>query len=290
MPPTDLPPDPSRRNQPVSKEIWDKRHQLERELKEFESAKALVMTTMFAWLDGHEPVWPYARILHDWGPDFEMYRRNWNKPLPDFARTIAMHQLRDLWIQEFGFSIPCAELLDELATSKFVVEVGAGTGFMTRLMKHRGIKVIGTDIEWRGPNHYRFETGRYDSEQIGGLQGKTAVRRFRDADTIFCSWPTYDHTWFRQMLKAMRIGQRLIVIREDATGDDTAWQYYDACFERIKDIDIPAFYHLNDYADVAIKKKQNGKHDKYEPRPSFKESMALLREATAKLKDAAVPK
>jgi protein-L-isoaspartate O-methyltransferase len=33
--------------------------------------------------------------------------------------------------------------LDELA--KHVIEVGAGTGYSTRLMRHRGINVIGSD-------------------------------------------------------------------------------------------------------------------------------------------------
>jgi hypothetical protein len=39
--------------------------------------------------------------------------------------------------------------------------------------------------------------------------------------------PDLHSTWFRQMPKAMQVGQRLVVIREDACGEDSAWTYLD---------------------------------------------------------------
>jgi hypothetical protein len=229
--PTNLPSD----YEPIARE-----ERLKAALAIYEPAKALVMGTMEKWINGEEPVWPYAKILHLWGPDFEMYRKSWRRRDASESialsamRTVAMHQLRDDWINTYGFAIPCAELLDELATSDFILEVGAGSGYMTNLMRRRGIRVLGTDYAPPGKNEYRFDTAQYDPYQVM-IQGKTAVRRYREADTVFCSWPSYDHTWFRQMLKAMQIGQRLIVIREDATGDETAWNYFDESFEETKE-------------------------------------------------------
>lgn len=227
-----------------------------------ERPSALVLDTMQRWLEG-DAVWPYAKILRTWGPEFEMYRRRWSRE--DFSsfrsgvdRTINRMQLRNDWIKLFGFAIPCAELLDELAKASHVVEVGAGSGYMTRLMRHRGINVTGSDIEWRGPNCYRFETGVYDDHQVTGTAAKTMVRRYPDS-TVFCSWPSLNETWFRQMLKAMRIGQRIVIVREDACAEDSAWQYLDDCFKEEATIDIPTFEHMNDYASVHLKKRQRSR-------------------------------
>jgi len=232
---------------------------------------AAILDTMQSWLNG-EPVWPYRKILDVWGSDFEMYRTRWRREInqaaaagrrfewsnPDFEKTLqrgaAIFRLRDEWIGRFGFAIPCAELLDELAKAEHIIDVGAGTGYMTRLMRNRGIQVIGTDT---GDGHHGFNVARYDPEQLR-VPAKTMVRRCPDS-MVFCSWPTLNATWFHQMLKAMRIGQGLIVIREDACAEDTAWQYLHDCFDDLAVVHIPAFEHMNDYASVHIKKRQRAR-------------------------------
>lgn len=229
-----------------------------------------VIATMQSWLDG-EPVWPYAKILKEWGPDFEMYRRRWSRELGhmlstgkitskefDLERMFRLANLRNEWIRLFGFAIPCAELLDELEKSTHVVEVGAGTGYMTRLMRNHGISVTGSDYDFRGPNSHGFETAKYDDEQVTGVEAKTMVRRYPKS-TVFCSWPTLRETWFRQMLKAMQVGQQLVVIREDACAEDSAWEYLDDCFDAMSHVDIPTFEHMNDFASVHIKKRNRPK-------------------------------
>lgn len=228
--------------------------------------------TMSEWIHG-EPVWPYARIIETWGGQFEMYRRRWMKEVAEAAETgqfkklstagylrdaQAMWRLRDEWVLRYGFAIPCGELIDHLARAQPIVEVGAGTGYMTRLMRNERIDVIGSDYDSSGFNTHGFLTGCFDERQVQDVQGKTMVRRYPER-TVFCSWPTLNETWFRQMLRAMTIGQRLIVIHEDACAEPTAWQYLSECFEPIEDIAIPAFEHMNDLASVLVKKRQRAK-------------------------------
>ena len=206
------------------------------------------------WVRGDEATWRYARCLSDFGPDFEMYRKRWNShgfDLPNIARTAGLFEVREQYMKQFGFMIPCAELLDELQKADLVVEVGAGTGYMTAIMRHRGIRVIGSDPRL-GYGHV-LKHGTYDDLQVVA-QGKTMVRRYPDA-LVFCSWPSLEETWFRQMLKAMRVGQRIVTVLEDSCGEETARAYFDACFEVERMIDIPAFQHMNDIAYVAIKKR-----------------------------------
>jgi hypothetical protein len=219
------------------------------------------IVTMRRWLAG-EPVWTHAEIISRWGAEFRMYREfmyreywgsNEYEPRTSIERSIELSDMREKAITEFGFMLPCKELLDALEANQPIVEVGAGTGFMTALMRHRGIDVIGTDI---GDVGYCFKTGRYDPSQLR-LQAKTAVRRYRDR-TVFCSWPTYDHTWMRQALRAMRIGQRAIIIEEDSCAEETAWEYRNRSFEgNGMSIRVPAWNYMNDRAALWIKKRHH---------------------------------
>jgi len=215
-----------------------------------------IIETMDRWLDG-EPVWPFEKFLKEWGPEFENYHRTMFRKThlselrEHLNKSFLIHQLREEWIKRFGFAIPCAELLDELAKTKHVIEVGAGSGYMTRLMRHRGINVTGSD---RGSDQHFFTIGLFDDQQVRA-EAKTIVRRYPES-TVFCSWPTYSETWFHQMLKAMQIGQRLIVIREGACANEAAWNYIDDCFVEETFINIPTFMFMGDYAASYVKKRQ----------------------------------
>jgi hypothetical protein len=213
-----------------------------------------VIGTVERWVRGDEATWRYARCIENWGPEFQMYRTQWSRSGVSFElhsplRLAAIHDMRRSFIARFGFMIPCAELLDELQKADLVVEVGAGSGFMTKIMRNRGIRVIGSDP---GIGYFK-KHGAYDALQVAA-QGTTMVRRHPDA-LIFCSWPSLGETWFRQMLKAMRIGQRIVAVLEDSSCEESARDYFDACFEVERTMDIPAFSHMNDIGYVAVKKR-----------------------------------
>lgn len=219
-----------------------------------QAEREVIIGTMRRWLEG-EPVWSHDEIIQHWGREFQMYRTAWASGVdvrPSIGRTIALTQLRDEAIAEFGFVIPCRELLDVLARHQPIIEIGAGSGYLTALMRNRGIDVIGSDI---GDCGYTFKVSHYDSMQQR-LEGKTAVRRYRDR-TVFCSWPTLNHTWFRQTLRAMCIGQRAIIVEEDACSEETTWTYRDASFAKLADIPLPAWNFMNDRASVWIKKRHH---------------------------------
>jgi hypothetical protein len=218
-----------------------------------------IIETMRSWAQG-EPVWSHDKIVEHWGADFLMYRAAWARGMDAepramleerVERTRVMYDLRTKAIHEFGFSIPCRELLDALALHQPVVEVGAGSGYLTLLMRNRGIDVVGTD---GGHGHSRITLGRYDPVQVF-MPAKRAVRHYRDR-TVFCSWPSLQETWFRQALRAMRIGQRAIIVEEDACCEQSTWDYRDAAFKELADIPLPAWPMLNDRAAAWVKKRE----------------------------------
>jgi hypothetical protein len=213
-----------------------------------------IVGTFQQWLAG-EPVWSHDEIIDRWGREFLMYRRVQEighvEKIP-IERSVALIELRHELRKSFGFALPCRELLDALEQHQPIVEIGAGTGFLTALMRQRGIDVIGTDA---GLGRYRggFQIGVHDPVQIL-LAGKTAVRRYR-ARTVFCSWPSLHHSWFRQALRAMHIGRRVIIIEEDAAAEETTWDYRDACFIEEVEIALPAWPKSNNHAATWIKKR-----------------------------------
>jgi hypothetical protein len=225
---------------------------------------------MQSWMEG-EPVWPYDRITEVWGREFMDFRKRWRELADErifgadvgeqtelrMKREMALYEVRMEYVGRFGFAIPCQELLDALAEAAPIVEVGAGSGYMTHLMRSGGIDVIGSDLDgYQTDSGHGFIIAEYDPEQVSGVAAKTMVRR-HGGRTVFCSWPTLNATWFRQMLRAMRIGQRLIVIREDCCAEDSAWQYLDDCFEQVLLIEVPCFPMIHDYAEVHVKRRQD---------------------------------
>jgi hypothetical protein len=238
-----------------------------------------IIETMRAWANG-QPVWSHDEIVEHFGRDFLMYRIAWNLPLDledwdlhkSVARTREVYDLRIKAIHEFGFSIPCKELLDALEAHQPIVEVGAGSGYMTALMRHRGIDVVGTDS---GRGHSWVTLRKWDPRQQW-VPAKRAVRHYRDRN-VFCSWPSLAETWFRQAMRAMRIGQRAIIIEEDCCAEQSTWDYREAAFDMVADIPLPAWPMLNDRAAVWIKKREAAVH-KPKERFDWKKEAELWRE------------
>lgn len=215
-----------------------------------------VCGSMKRWLAG-EPVPSWQAIIDSWGDGFCNY---FHRRIGDYRDTNIFERvnnaselwgLRNEWIQEFGFMIPCAELLDACAKFQPIVEVGAGTGFMTKLMRNAGIDVIGSDLVARGQSSYAFKVGVFDDQQI--TASADAMVKREQARTVFCSWPSYADTWFRQALKAMSAGQHLVVIRESATAEKTAWDYLEKHFNHIETINLPNWDGMHDRGEVWIK-------------------------------------
>lgn len=212
-----------------------------------------ILNTMRNWLNG-EPVWSHEEILQQWGQEFMMYRNAWAENIhifPSLERSLELLKLRSKAIKEFGFAIPCRELLDVLKQHQPIIEIGAGSGYFTTLMRKHGVEVLGTDP---GIGSFGFSFGCHDNQQLV-MQGKTAIRRYRGR-TVFCSWPTLDHTWFRQAMRAMRIGQKLIVIEEDSCAEQSTWDYREATFKPLADVPLPAWNHMNDRASVWVKQHE----------------------------------
>ena len=102
--------------------------------------------------------------------------------------TIAHEATRTAYINSFGFSVPTAEMISAIAAHSPILEVGAGTGYTSKLLMDAGADVIATDSmeddRWQVREWYPMDL-HVEIEQIDMVD---AVRKYPDRNVLI-SWP-----------------------------------------------------------------------------------------------------
>lgn len=208
------------------------------------SVRENLVQEMYAWLDG--------RSVPNFA-DFNMkdyLRGRWTTTSSaDYLERSV--KTRHDFIKEFGFCIPCSEALDACAIYAPLVEVGAGSGYWTKLLQNRNVDCIATDPAILYPTkQYPVPNGKFVPTLP--LHGKTAARRFRDRNVLMV-WPSYGGTWARQCLKAMSIGRSILAVTEGASGccaEDGFFEVLDQCFVSEGEVELPVFWGLHDRMEI----------------------------------------
>ena len=166
------------------------------------------------------------------------------EPSPDADE---LRELRKAFRRVWGFSIPCREAVDALrALNRPLVEIGAGSGYWTALLRAAGLEVIGTDLQSDGEGPYGSGLGRHAPlEAVGGPE---AVAAYPDRD-VFCSWPTEGADWSFEAAQQIAVGRALALIG-DPPGGVTGTGALHACLaERFvveTVVEIPQFPRVDD--------------------------------------------
>jgi hypothetical protein len=172
----------------------------------------------------------------------------------DPGGTVREFKVRKEFINTYGFAIPCREAMEACARNAPLLEVGAGSGYWTRILRAQRVDVIATDPA-QGHKHM-IQHARYDAT-MELLQAKTAIRHWPDRNVLMI-WPGYRETWSAQALKAMRIGRVLLTVTEGeggCCGSDLFFAILETCFEPIEACPLPVFYGLHDSLRVYVKKR-----------------------------------
>ena len=188
----------------------------------------LAQTTAFleayaAWGKGGDPVLDPGTLLR-MDPD-------------DFEAGAMIFRMRAQFIRRFGFCAPSAQFLDILLPLGPVIEIGAGRGFLSHLLRNAGGDAIATDIDPFGMSGY----GQASTESwlpVWHMDAVTAVDQHRDR-TVLCSWPSLGGEWIATAACVMASGQTLALIGENcggATGCDNLFDILERDFTPL-DID-----------------------------------------------------
>lgn len=121
-------------------------------------------------------------------------------------------------IYDTGYSVVTAELLDRLVEfigQDTVLEVGAGSGYLARLLSDRGVKITAIDSQegpntrepwWQQPLYYPVE--KKDVRQLQSF----------DEGIILLAWPCMNSDFSVHVLRKMVKGQILIYNGESDGG------------------------------------------------------------------------
>ena len=165
----------------------------------------------------------------------------------DLPDAHALRDVRKAFRRVWGFSIPCREAVEALrALDTPLVEIGAGSGYWTALLRAAGLDVIATDLESEGEGPYGSGLGRHAAvEALGGAQ---AVAAYPDRD-VFCSWPTEGGEWCAQAVRGIAVGRAFALIGDPSggvTGTPSLHEALAVDFETEMVVEIPQFPRVDD--------------------------------------------
>jgi hypothetical protein len=165
----------------------------------------------------------------------------------DTPQAQTLREVRKAFRRAWGFSVPCAEAVAAIrALSHPLVEIGAGTGYWSALLRAAGVDVVATDVASEGEGPYGSGLGRHAA--VVALGGPEAVRTYPDRD-VFCSWPTEGAAWCAEAAAEIRPGRAFVLIGEPAGGATAAPGLYEllaAHFETEAVVEIPQFPRVDD--------------------------------------------
>lgn len=96
-----------------------------------------------------------------------------------------------------------------------VVELGAGTGWLSKRLTEYGIKILATDLWLPSKNPYRLQRHHCYIKEISA---KEAVTSYLNADCFLCSWPCYDQNWAAEALTLIPKGTEFLYIGQERGG------------------------------------------------------------------------
>jgi hypothetical protein len=136
------------------------------------------------------------------------------------------YQRRVACVRRYAFGVPNRAALEAIARHAPIVELGAGTGYWTYLLRNRAVDVVAYDLAPPGllDNAYKFEPRTWTEVQRGGVE---VLDQHADRALFLC-WPGYRDTFADDALGRFA-GTVLIYVGEGPGGHTAS----DAFFDRL---------------------------------------------------------
>jgi hypothetical protein len=147
---------------------------------------------------------------------------------------------RRVWcVRRYAFAIPTEPALATLARYAPIVELGAGTGYWTFLLRGRGVDCVAYDLAPpdRMPNPNRFRPLTWTRVE----QGAVEVLATHPDRALFLCWPSYRDPFAVRALRAYT-GPVLLYVGEPAggnTADDAFFEQLERDWRRVEEVTLP---------------------------------------------------
>ncbi|RLF85284.1 hypothetical protein DRN34_04680 [Thermococci archaeon] len=153
-------------------------------------------------------------------------------------------ELREKCVKRYSWAIPSNEALNIISKYSGIVEMGAGTGYWSRLLQDMGVSILPFDQHVGEDNTY----GHRRSWTTVYRGGDEILSKFSPSVNLFMCWPPYDTPMAYDCLMSFR-GKYLIYVGEGyygCTGDDRFHCELEERWDGVLYQDIPQWYGLND--------------------------------------------
>ena len=139
---------------------------------------------------------------------------------------------REAFIQNYGFCLPGADFVARVGRFGPVVEIGAGQGYLSALLRVGGVDSIATD-RFANASSYGWSADTRWPVLVEEARDAIAAHPTR---TVLCAWPCYQQSWAARAIEVMQSGQILMLVGEregGCTGDETLFRLLDTSFVEI---------------------------------------------------------
>ncbi len=144
-------------------------------------------------------------------------------------------QYREKYIKKFGFVLWNETILNDLSNfleNKSVLEVGAGSGFLSSELLKRNVEITASDVQVTH-NSYgfkKFYCNVIESSAIN-MMNKDIF------DVIIMSWPNYESNFAYDVANNLKENQQLVYIGEGyggCTANDNFFDFVEEKFQKVK--------------------------------------------------------
>lgn len=188
-------------------------------------------THLKAYVDDHSPRAPTGT-------------QSW-RYVPSSTEYTDAFMSRDTFVRRLSWAVPSLEALEmikEYAGDSKVLEIFAGRGLWSLLLRLLDVHVVATDREPKtdGFCHVRAQSAT------------EAVRAERDANLLLMCWAPYDDPADYDALIEYE-GEYVVTVAEGhggCVGSDQFWNYIHEHFVGIDYVDIPQWYGIHDHLEV----------------------------------------
>ena len=176
--------------------------------------------------------------------------------IDDIKDNIRALEERDIFIKAAGFSLITKNFIKALSEwigDRSVLEIMAGTGYISKSLKDEGVNVVAvTDIK---ESSWGFKK---EWTEVEKLSANEAIMKYNNVDIIICSWAYMDNTMYAALLTMREYNPNAIIlyIGEDYGGCTAN----DNFFENLISIEDDAF----EENVIPLYRRWGGIHD--EPR------------------------
>lgn len=157
---------------------------------------------------------------------------------------------RDAWITRYGFAVPTAAVIAELASVR-LLEIGAGGGWWASLIAGAGGDIVATDEASpdRGNRYGQRIATHHPVERLTAVE---AVTKYPDRDLLMI-WPCRAKRWSLNAVRELAPGRTVYHVGElghGCTGTPALAAYLEKNFEGAEYRAIPNWNSINDILTI----------------------------------------